>query len=114
MSVAAKRARELLFSFLTPEQQKSYEICGWFDVKSHDGKRTYRLSRHGAPTMIEPKYERVELTTFPHWRGRVTVWPPASYCIHMPEVPQDDYNLAMAMLLTSKKGERHFHGIANW
>jgi len=116
---ARKRARELLFSFLDEEQQRQYETTGRFYVKSHDGKRTYKLRSDYAPSYVGPDAADFRVN-YPWYsaRGlrpqRVTVWPGSNYCIHMPGVPQDDYNLAIAMLLSCAEGERMFHSIANW
>ena len=103
---ALKRSRELLFGFLTPEQQSTYsKPYGYFDVVSWDGKRKYRMRAEGTPQYAGPRAAR-----FGGW----FLAPGHSCCIHMLHVPWDDYNLACAMLLSSKEGERYFHSIANW
>jgi len=109
------RARELLFSFLNEEQQREYETYGRFHVISHDGKRRYKLRCDYAPTYVGPSKAEFKVgCRYGYEKQKVTVWPGSNYCVHMHNVPQDDYNLAIAMLLSSQKGEEYFHSIANW
>jgi hypothetical protein len=107
-----RRAAELLESWLSPDQLTTWKTQGYFDVVSYNGKRTYRMHRFSTPMLL-----RVELGHRPRFTttwGRRSVTAGARYCIHMTDVPWDDYTLGIAMMLSSREGEKQFHRIANW
>ena len=95
---SSARARSLLKSWLSNDQNNTFENHGYFFVFSSDGQRRYRieLGRFGNVALVDPANRAL-----------------ASFCIH-PVIECPDENTMLVQKLMLDSDERAFLLTANW
>jgi hypothetical protein len=93
-SEARERAKDLLFSWLTPEQKTTAEVHRYFDVVGNSSGRTYRIYMHTITNNVK------ELDK--HGRGVRTH---CCYPMDTGAIPEYDTFLAQALSITANERE---------